>query len=466
MKPKPSSFILLALSLLGSGYRNDIPDFAAQRNACHNAIKDLLPQAIKDGNEVPEVIAKLEALDKQSASLDLLVKQAAKQKELDSIPEHERFRVAFGTSASQEKDLSKFSILEACNVANNDGKVDGILRELREEAQRELQASGVMSNVSAVAIPRVAMEFAKHRAAMRRFQNATQSVTGTNLGSQFVQTDVRGDLTQLSSLIAGPIMEQAGAFVLRGLVGNILIPVIAPTGAITTKAENASANAADHATTSITLTPKRLPVYVDISDQLVMQSSPDVEALILKLLLDRVNFTKDQYCIHGTASTTVPSGIVTTSGIGSVAGGTDGLAPTFAHMIDLETAVGNANAAGNTYLTNSRVRGKLKKTLVTATYGDRMVWDTSNQINGYRTLVSNVVSNTLTKGGSSSVCSAIIFGDFSQYLMAYWGGMMLEKPRDKTAAITGTGTLVVTEFFDGATLQPAAFAAMLDALTA
>jgi hypothetical protein len=50
--------------------------------------------------------------------------------------------------------------------------------------------------------------------------------------------------------------------------------------------------------------------------------------------------------------------------------------------------------------------------------------------------------------------------------MAYWGGMMLEKPRDKTAAITGTGTLVVTEFFDGAVLQPAAFAAMLDALTA
>ena len=104
MKPK-TSFILLVLSLLGSGYRNDIPDFAAQRNACHNAIKDLLPQAIKDGNEVPEVIAKLEALDKQSASLDLLVKQAAKQKELDSIPEHERFRVAFGTSATSDSGL-------------------------------------------------------------------------------------------------------------------------------------------------------------------------------------------------------------------------------------------------------------------------------------------------------------------------------------------------------------------------
>jgi HK97 family phage major capsid protein len=455
---------LLFVALISLGYRAEL-DFSAEQRKTRASIDDLLPQALKDGNPVPEVIATLEKLEAQEKSLELLSRQAAKQKHLAAIPEHERFAVEFGTSKSQERDLSKFSILEACNIANSDGKVEGILRELREEAQKELHASGVMANVSGVAIPRLAMEFAKHRAAVRRYQNATQSVTGTNLGSQFVQTDVRGDLTQLSSLIAGPIMEQAGAFVLRGLVGNILIPVIAPAGAITTKAENASANASDHATTSITLTPKRLPVYVDISDQLVMQSSPDVEALILKLLLDRVNFTKDQYCIHGTASTTVPSGIVTTSGIGSVAGGTNGLAPTNDHIIDLETAVANANANGNLYLTNSRVRGKLKKTAIESGYPDK-VWAKDNTLNGYRSLVSNLVSNTLTKGSSSGVCSAIIFGDFSQYLMAYWGGMMLEKPRDKTAAITGTGTLVVTEFFDGAVLQPAAFAAMLDALTA
>jgi len=459
MKPR-SLFVILLLS----GYRAEL-DFTAQQKTVRASIDALLPKALKDGNPDNDVIAQLETLEKQEKDLELCARQAAKQKHLNAIPEHERFAVEFGTSKSQEKDLSKFSMLEACRTANEEGLVSGILKEMQDEARKEMQASGVMANVNGVAIPRLAIEFAKHRAALNRYQNATQSVTGTNLGSQFVQTDVRGDLTQMSSLIAAPILEQAGAFVLRGLVGNILIPVIAPAGTITTKAENASANASDHATSSITLTPKRLPVYVDISDQLVMQSSPDVEALILKILMERVNYTKDQNCIHSTASTTLPSGIVTTSGIGSVAGGANGLAPTWGNMVDLETAVANANANGNAYLTNSRVRGKLKQTLVTATYGDRMVWGTDNQVNGYRALVSNVVSNTLTKGSSSGVCSAILFGDFSQYLMAYWGGMLLEKPRGKTEAITGTGCLVVTEFFDGAALQPAAFAAMLDALT-
>lgn len=461
MKPR-SLFVILLLS----GYHAEL-DFTAQQKTVRASIDALLPKALKDGNPDNDVIAQLETLEKQEKDLELCARQAAKQKHLNAIPEHERFAVEFGTSKSQEKDLSKFSMLEACRTANEEGIVSGILREMQDEARKELQASGVMANVNGVAIPRLAMEYAKHRAALRRYQNATQSVTGTNLGSQFVQTDVRGDLLQMSSLLPVPILEQAGVFVLRGLVGNILIPVIAPStisGGLLTKTENATANVVDHATSSITLTPKRLPVYVDISDQLVMQSSPDVETLILKLLLEKVNVTKDSFCIHSTASSILPSGIVTTSGIGSVAGGTNGLAPTNDNIIDLETAVANANATGNVYLTNSRARGKLKKTAIETGYPDK-VWGRDNLLNGYRTLVSNNVSNTLVKGTSGAVCSAIIFGDFSQYLMAYWGGMLLEKPRDKTAAITGTGTLVVTEFFDGAVLQPAAFAAMLDALT-
>ena len=423
-----------------------------------NTIKPLLEKGLKDGAPDAAIVAQIEALESEAKQLGILQNAAERSFSLNSIPESERFQSEFKLSKSEERDLSKFSILEACNVANNDGRVDGLLADLRIEAQKELHNSGVMAQLSNVAIPRIAMEYAKNKA---RFRNATQSVTGSNLGSQFVQTDVLGGLTQLSSLIAAPIMEQAGAFILRGLMGNILIPVIAPTGTLTTKAENASANAADHATTSISLAPKRLPVYVDISDQLVMQSSPDVEALILSLLLERLAHTKDTYAINGTGSSTVPYGILTNGSIGSVTtAGATGSAPTYAHMVNLETTVANANSSGNVYMTNSKVRGALKQTLITATYGDRMVWGQDNTVNGYRTLVSNVVPSNLEKSSSGAVLSACLFGDFSKYLMAYWGGLMIEKPRDKTGAITGTGTIVVTEFFDGACLQPAAFAAV------
>lgn len=433
--------------------------------AIDNEIKPLLEQGLKDGKPNAAVVAQIEALEAEAAQCQALQKAAARSHELAQIPESERFAAEFNLGKSQEKDLSKFSLLAACNAAVNQHAISGILAELRVEAQKELQASGVMAQMSDIAIPRMAMEYAKHKAAMARFRNATQSVTGSNLGSQFVQTEVRGDLLQLSSLLASPVLERAGAFVLRGLIGNIAVPVIAPTGTITTKAENASANAVDHATTSKSLTPKRLPAYVDVSDQLVMQSSPDVEALLLSLILERMAFTKDEYGINGTASSTVPQGIIGTSGIGSVAGGTNGLAPAWSHVVGLETAVANANATGNVYVTNSKVRGKMKTTPKVASTDSVMLWGADNTLNGYRTEVSNVVPSTLDKGSSTGVCSAILFGDFSKLLMAYWGGLMIEKPRDKTAAITGTGTIVVTEFFDSIVLQPAAFAAMLDALT-
>lgn len=458
---------LIFLASASAIYRNDAktPAIIEQTRTrlieIDNALKPLFEKGLGSGDDKAH-LAQIESLEGEAKQL-LAVKAAAERSHnLSQIPEGERFLAEFNISKSEEKDLNRFSLLEACKVANNGKRVEGFLLDLRIEAQKELNASGVMTELADISIPRIAMEFAKHRA--MRHRAATQSVTGSNLGSQFVTTEVRHDLTALSSLIPGPILEQAGAFVLRGLMNNITIPIIAPTGAVTTKAENAAANAVDHATTSKSMTPKRLPAYVDVSDQLVMQVSPDVEALLLKMILERLNFTKDEYGIHGTASSTVPQGIVGTDGIGSVAGGPDGLAPAWSHFVDLETAVANANANGNVYLTNSAVRGKCKKTSKVASTDSVMLWETNNTINGYNALVSNVVSRTLTKGTASAVCSAIIFGDFSKLLMGYWGGLLIERVRDKTGATTGTGTIVCTEFFDSIVHQPAAFAAMKDAL--
>ena len=472
MKPQPLYLGMISLIAIASTARSIFNEAAPAviENArkrlidIDNTIKPLLEKGLKDGAPDAAIVAQIEALESEAKQLGVLQNAAARSFALNAIPESERFQSEFNISKSEEKDLSRFSLLEAVKTANNGKRVEGLLLDLRIEAQKELQNSGVMTELADISIPRIAMEYAKNRAL--RHRNATQSVTGSNLGSQFVTTEVRHDLAALSSLIPGPILEQAGAFVLRGLMNNITIPIIAPTGAITTKAENAAANAVDHATTSKSMTPKRLPAYVDVSDQLVMQVSPDVEALLLRMILERLNFTKDEYGIHGTASSTVPQGIIGTSGIGSVAGGTNGLAPAWSHFVDLETAVADANATGNVYLTNSAVRGKCKKTAKVASTDSVMLWETNNTINGYNVLTSNVVSRTLTKGSASAVCSAIIFGDFSKLLMGYWGGLLIERVRDKTGATTGTGTIVCTEFFDSIVQQPAAFSAMLDALTA
>lgn len=461
---KPHLLNISLLSILVIGFRADGEDYSQHQKELRKEIDALQPQATKDGALVPEVIAKMVQLEAEEMGFEMLARQVSKRKHLASIPESERFAAEFGTSRSENKTLEQFSLLEACNVAASGRPAEGVIAEMQQQAKIELRDSQAGANITTVAIPRIAMEFLKQRIARARsYRNATQSATGVNLGSQFVQTDVRPDLIQMSSLLPSPVLERAGAFMLRGLVGNIMIPIIAPTGAITTKTENSPATSVDHVTISKTLSPKRLPVSVDVSDQLVMQASVDVEALLWMLLQERVNLTKDMLSINGDGTAPNPLGILGTLGIGSVAGGTNGAGPTEANMIDLETAVANANASGNLYLTNSRARGFLKKQAIVAGYPDK-VWGRDNTLNGYGTLVSNTVPNTLIKGGSGSVCSAILFGDFSKVLLASWGGMMLERSRDKTGAITGTGTLVVTEFFDSLVLQPAAIAAMQDAL--
>jgi len=63
----------------------------------------------------------------------------------------------------------------------------------------------------------------------------------------------------------------------------------------------------------------------------------------------------DTAAINGSGSSSQPTGILQTSGIASVAGGTNGLAPTLGHLLDLkkEVSVDNADVAICGYLTNA-----------------------------------------------------------------------------------------------------------------
>ena len=86
-----------------------------------------------------------------------------------------------------------------------------------------------------------------------------------------------------------------------------------------------------------------------------LQSTPDIEQLIrndfVALLADAI----DTAAINGSGSSNQPTSILNTSGIGSVAGGTNGASPTLDHLLDLkkEIAVDNADVATCGFLTNA-----------------------------------------------------------------------------------------------------------------
>src|SRR5690606_30700059 len=93
----------------------------------------------------------------------------------------------------------------------------------------------------------------------------------------------------------------------------------------------------------VTLTPKTVGAYTDFSRRLLLQSSMDVEMFVRADLAATLGQMIQSAAING-AGGGEPTGLLNTVGIGSVAGGTNGLAPTYDHMVDLETAVSVANA--------------------------------------------------------------------------------------------------------------------------
>jgi hypothetical protein len=151
-----------------------------------------------------------------------------------------------------------------------------------------------------------------------------------------------------------------------------------------------------------------------------------------------------------------------------VVGGTNGAAPTWANIIALETAVAFANAdIGNMgYLTNAKVRGKLKSTEKFTTSNGMPVYESGNTpLNGYQAAITNAVPSNLTKGSASGVASAIIFGNFADLMIGMWGSLdLMVDPY--TGSTAGTVRVVALQDVDVAVRNIESFATMVDALTA
>lgn len=158
------------------------------------------------------------------------------------------------------------------------------------------------------------------------------------------------------------IVREAGATMLTGLVGNVAIPRQSGGATAYWVAENTAATESGQTFDQVAMSPKTVGAFTDISRKLLLQSSIDVESLVRMDLATVLALAIDLASLHGSGSSNQPTGIAATSGIGSVAGGTNGAAPTLAHLISLETEVAqdNADMGRLGYITNTKVRGKLR----------------------------------------------------------------------------------------------------------
>ena len=298
----------------------------------------------------------------------------------------------------------------------------------------------------------------------------TMSVGTNNAGGFLVENTIEGFVDVLRPL---SVVAQMGASVMAGLQGNLLIPRQTGTATVQWVAENGAASASQLALDQISLTPHTITGFTDLTRRLRLQSSPAAEQLVRQDLMTTLALGIDSAAINGTGASNQPTGLLYISGLGAEIGGTNGAAPTWDNIVDMETIVGTANATlGNLgYLTNPKVRGKLKRTQKFSGANADSIWDSENvmqngagSMNGYRAFASTQVPSNLTKGTSSGVCSAIIFGNWSDLIIGQWGSIdLLVDPY--TFSNTGALRVVVIADVDVNVKHAASFVAMVDALT-
>lgn len=236
---------------------------------------------------------------------------------------------------------------------------------------------------------------------------------------------------------------QAGATMLTGLSGNVKIPKKSAASSGGWFAEGSAAAESEMGITSITMVPRTVGAFTDVTRQLMMQGSPDVESLIRTDLAQALALAIDLGALAGTGSNGQPTGIRATSGINTKDFAATN--PTFAEIVGMETEVATDNALlGNlAYIMNASMAGALKTTVKDAGSGQFVLQD--GQINGYRAIVSNQVA-----------AGDAYFGNFSDLLIGMWGGLdILVDPY--TASTTGTVRIVAMQSVDVAVRHAVSF---------
>ena len=388
--------------------------------------------------------------------LDPKIKELQEREQL----EEESARRAIGAmqKKKENEEIRKYSFMKALRSVVSGENLEGFEREMDQEARKQALQDGIALEGKGIVIPPMILDPNSEK-------RANELVVGTaTLGGNAVATELHDFIGALQNAL---VFTQLGADFMTGLKGNVQFPIETAVAAATWEGE-IDANAQSAPTIGkVSMTPKRLGTYVDIATQLTLQTSPSVEARIRRQMINAIKLGIEQAAINGSGSVPIPEGILSKSGIGSVVGGTNGLIPTWANIVALESKVAIANADVGTlgYLVNAATRGILKSTpKVSGAAG--MIWENgATPLNGYKAAVTNAVPSTLTKGTAESICSALIFGNWADLMIGSWSGIeILADPYTK--ATNGMVRLVVNSFNDIQVGNEKSFAAMKDALTA
>jgi HK97 family phage major capsid protein len=417
---------------------------------------------------INEILSRLDVLQPKAESNTLSVEERAEvlklSTELETLEAEER-----AISAMKERKLQgakkaakdtkealaeRFSLFKVARAVASNKPFTGAEAEVHQEGLEEAREHN--QAVIGFALPSFANTYKQQRYLAERAPINTGSAPSAG---NLVATDLYDMVPALRPMVK---LASLGANLWTGLVGNIDIPA---GDLLATASFNTQMGAALETVPTIkkvTLTPKRLAAYTDITLQMIHQSSYGVENYVVEELVNAEARKIDEVAILG-GGANEPTGLLGIAGTNIVSLGTNGANITRDKLIQLETLLSDANADEGTmaFLSTPGVKGFLKNLISSSGVGP-FVWQDDNTVLGYNAVTSNLVPKTLTKGTSNN-CHAVIFGNFKRLIIGNWGvrDITIDPYTQKTG---GSVRIVINSYWDTAVVHPKGFSMIKDAI--
>ena len=298
------------------------------------------------------------------------------------------------------KEVARYSLFRALNAAReNDWSEAGLEMEAHKELSKRF---GTKQGKRSFFVP-------------LDIQQRDLSAVTASAGGRLVATE---NMSFIEILRARSVAMRMGATRMTGLVGNVTVPT--QTGAATAAwlaNETTAAGESDQTFGQMALSPKNVAAYTEISRQLMLQSSPSAEMIVMNDLAAVVALAVDSAAINGSGTSGQPLGVVGTAGVGSVTGTTLAYSGVLEFQTDVLAANALVNPASAGYVTTPAVAALLSgRSRFTNT--DTPLWQGNlldGNVAGFRAMTSTQIA-----------ASRMLFGDFSQLVIGEWGALELD----------------------------------------
>lgn len=306
------------------------------------------------------------------------------------------------------KDLKQYSMLRAIN-ATLDRKWD--------KAGLELECSRAIAD-RLNKVPSANTFYVPFDVQQRPVQRRDLSTATGGAGGYLVGTQNVGFVDMLYNR---SVCFRMGATRLSGLSGNVTVP--RQSGSATgywLGTEATAITEGNQTFTQMAMTPHTVGAYTEVSRQLILQSSPDIEGVVTSDLSRLVAVEVDRVGLRGSGAAGEPLGIVGTPSIGA----TTATGVTYTKLLDFQVDLAAANVipVRGGYVTTSAVAAILAG-LPRFSSTDTPLWDGN--------LWDATMAGFPAMSSEQMASGTMLFGDWSELVIAEWG--VLEIAVDPTA---------------------------------